>query len=504
MYEDQFQRLRPVLLSVLVVIISLLVFYVATHGRVYLSNQGDEMVSIVKIRNDQTLEPLKDIKNGAILGSGLYMIQNNSDGSQRVAHIKVPRWLQRVSVTYQNSPTASVQRSAALTYENYFNTEQGELLSFTDLNDYISGYTTHSPTDAFGGKYKDIPLERDIYSPVVSSKGTVIGLTEGEISEYSPSSKQYTQLMQVETENETATGVTSDIKIQRSSNVESDVIGLYEGAKKQLTILGGIKKTQTYKDVDVGTLNIIYDITDKGWVSVRNTASAEKTIDVKDEEKKNLYKLSVYSRSSETPKVLDIGQVSSVGAVALAPDMKHVAVEKDSQLWVYETETGKVVMMNAFTNTNKLFWYNAKLYSLSTDLGISVFNPESKQLVSVGLGGNGTLSFSNITPVGTKLFFTAFEKNGSSKLPDGYILDLMGKKSNIAEDLAKKLPYSTNQYDINYLHTTIYIRINYYNRSGDTPETLAKIESIKSEAKEKLESLVSKETLANTSVVFSR
>lgn len=498
----QSRRLRLITIGFGLILLGLLVFYIATHGRLSLSNQSGAMISVVKVRGNQTLEPLTDIKNGAFLSSGTYMVQNNSNGSQRVATVKVPGWLQEASITYQSTPTASIEKRAALTYENFFATEQGELLSFTDINDYLSGYTTHNPADAFGGRYTDIPLATDLYSPVVSAKGTIIGFSEQTVNEYSPSTKLYTPLLTLETEADTE--ISGSIRLQRSSNVESGTVGLYEEGSKKLTLLDASGKTQSYKDVDMGNTGVIYDVTDTAWVTVKNTRTAERSEKLKDEERKVPYVLTVFTRGSKAINTIDIGQATSVGAVALSTDGKHVAVEKDAQLWVYETSSGQVVMVNAFTNTNRLLWYKDKLYSLSTDRGISVFDTTSKQLLTVGLGGDDNLSFSNVIPIGTKLFFTAYSINQSSKLPNGYVLDLTGSAEKSSDELAKRLPYSTDQYDINYLGKTVYIRINLYSRSGDTPEFIARVEAVKKEAENQLKTLLSDETRKQIETVFTR
>ncbi len=501
MYQLQMKRLRMLILFIGITLTVFAAFYIATHGRITVTNKSDEIISVVQINKDQTLGKIVDIKNGAILKSGNYVVQNNVSGAQRVGQISIPGWLQGKILAYDTLSNVSVNRSAALTYENYFKTSTGELVSFTNLNDYISGYTLHNPTDAFGGKYTDIPLEEDIYSPVITKNGTIIGVVDGSISEYNVATKQFTSIKTIETE--VRSDVTSAIRLQRSKNIESGAYGVYEGTEKRLNVLG-IENTQTYKDIDFGNRNAVYDVNDIGWVRVKNTEENKDKAKLEEEEKKLPYSLDLYSYKSKDQKRINIGSASQVGSVALSGDSKYIAVEKDSQLWVYDANTGQVIMVNAFTNTNKIFWYNNKLYSLSTDQGLSVFNPKNNQILSLGTSGDDNLSFSNAVPLGSMIYFTAFSRGTSTKLPDGYVIDLENKGSSFSKELTQKLPFSSNQYDIGYLGSVIYVRINYFNRSGDTPEALATVEKIKSLATQKLNSLLSKETLKNTTIVFNR
>lgn len=472
-------------------------WYIATHGRLQISNNIDPVITVIRLNNDQTFSETFDIKNGAWLPRGSYMVQNNQQGKQRVAQLVIPGWLGQAKLQYEPSINISVSRVAALTYEHFFKTNTGELVSYTDLNNYISGYTVHNPSDAFGGKYVDVSLPADIYHPLVTNSGTLIGVVGDAVNEYDFSTKNYTELHKL-TASASQT-VKEGVKLVRSSVDKSSATALYEDEAHKMSIFG-LSKDYTYSNISLSSKSGVFDVNDYGWGGIVSKDNENK----KQEDEKQSFSLALYTHGNTQSKNIGLGTATQISSLALSPNNHYAAVEKDSQLWIYDTANGEVVMFNAFTNTNRIFWHNDKLYSLSTDLGISSFDPLSKQLRSVGLDGEDELSFSSTEQVGSQLFLTAFSRAKDSKLPDGYVMNMEQESNGLTSSLAQKLPYLSSQYDISYLHENIYVRIKYYSRSGDTPETLNEIEKIKKQAETKLSSLLPKDVLNKTEIIFIR
>ena len=188
----------------------------------------------------------------------------------------------------------------------------------------------------------------------------------------------------------------------------------------------------------------------------------------------------------------------------MSPSGKFVAVLRDGELWVYEVSSKRVVMVHPFTITNRVFWNKNKLYSLSSDAGINVFDTNTLQLLPVGINSKDSLSFSDFTPFGSKLYVTAYNTKQDSKLPDGYVVDLDKSSDGVTEELAAKLPVENDNYDINYLESTIFVRINLYNRGAEDAAYLNGVASIKAAAERKIRSLVRDDILKKCTIVYDK
>ena len=116
--------------------------------------------------------------------------------------------------------------------------------------------------------------------------------------------------------------------------------------------------------------------------------------------------------------------------------------------------------------------------------------------------GVSNLSFSEMTPLGSKIYLTAYDPENPSELPDGYEIDLAKKNDGITARLSSELPYKGNEYEISYLRDTIYIRTNYFPLSN-SPAEQQKLASIHKEAQDKVSELIDAATLKKLTVTFT-
>lgn len=497
------KKIRLFILAATVTLIGMFVYYAGTHGRITVKNLGSETISLVQLQGT-TRSEIRDVRNGAIVTSGTYIARNTQGDTDRLARIKVPGWFQGVEITYSGNISAKTSRIAAFTYENFFPANNGSLVSFSDLNSYAAGYTSHPQDDVFGGKYSDTSFDEELHSPVITSEGTLLGIHDSQLLRYSFTTNTAERIgtLAQPTRVQAEEDVTLIPKIKRSSDLNSNRIGIYEKVKNTLKISGN-DGTFTSYDVKVDNARgIAFDTNDRHLAIVNMTSKNPEGAAAEDEEAPLTYSVHLYDTERKKTSELQIGEAIAVSDIALSPSGTFIAAIKDGELWIYNTTTNEVVMAHPFTSINQLFWNKNKLYALSSETGINVFNTDTLQLNSMNLGQQDDISFSDFTPVGTKLYATAYNVKQDSKLPDGYVIDLETPSNGITEVLAKKLPFRNDSYDINYLNNTIYVRVNFFPRDGASAESQRHMASLKKQAQMKVEELIPADTLRRSTVVF--
>lgn len=507
-FEFDQRKIRLAIAALVVIIVGLLIFYLGTHGRVIVENPGEKSLTIVKLESDGTHSDPIDIPNGSFISSGTYIVRNISEGSERFARVSVPRWLGNATINFGNNPAAKTTKLAALTYEHFFPADDGSLVSYSDLGGYAAGYTTHPANDAFGGNYSDTGFEDELTSPTITNSGQLLGIGhhDEKLERYSFGAKTFTDIagadIQMPNRVESEEDVTLFPKIQRSNDVNSNQVGIYEKKKGLLKTVDGSGNVRSIQADINNSRSIVFDVNDSAWAAVEATTDQEGNAALEHEDISLSYAVNIHSLTGNKTTTISLGDASVINAIALSPSGEFVAVLKDGELWVYEVPSKKVVMVQPFAITNRIFWNNTKLYALTSDTGISVFDTKTNQLLPVSVTTAGHLSFSNATPLGSKLYVTAYNTKEDSELPDGYVIDLTQGSDNITEVLVKKLPYSGEDYDINFLGNTIYVRINYFPKNPSDPVEIKRIENIKKDASRKVQSLIGTDTLKKCTVTF--
>lgn len=472
-----------------------LLYYLGTHGRIVVTNQVDDSITITPLNNpDDALIPT-DISNGGLVKSGVYTALNADKGQVRLARVEVGGWLSATTITYGDIKTAHVARKAALTYENFLPIDDSSFASFTDIDGYASRYATHPADDPFGGKSDETTLAIDLTSPVVIPNGTVLGFTENNLSSYTFTDKRYNPITPIETE------VSPDVDtfpvLSRSSDIDSSSAIVLEGEKNTIKIIDTANVT-TISVPEVGSRGGMVDVNNAGWIYATNSSEIEnKSGTNEDEETKLPYTITFGTKRSSSTTSIDIGRASYLSGVALSPDGKYVAASRDGYVWVYDTESKKPIIANPATNTTQLMWRGTKLYTLSADLGVMVFDTTTNQILPISLSASENLSFSKAIPIGNTLYVTAYTAQQDSKLPDGYMIDLMTPSDGLTEALVKKLPISTEEYDISYLNSTIYIR------TRNVTASPSEIEATKKAAQKRLEEAVPASIIQRCKVVYT-
>ena len=489
-----------------------LIYYLATHGRIVIENIAGDSYSLAKVNDtDSTFGDVETVKNGALISSGTYALKNDQNGIERLAYVTVPRWLGTVSVTFKSNPSAQTSRIAALTYENLFTADNGSLVSYSALRNYAAGYTVHANDDAFGGDYVDKEFESNLVSPTPTSTGQLIGLSTGSLSRYSFVTQRLEPIRGVAINalrdgGESEEDITRIPKIQRSSDANSGMIGIYQKTKETLDVVDETGKATNYKIALKNERSLTFDINKNAWAIVEtdtpiNTTRPTSEESVHEEETLLEYKAITYDVSNKKTDELPLGTGVAVTEIALSPTGKYLAAIKDGRLWVYDTASKRAVFAHPFTLTNRIFWRGDSLYSLSSENGLSTLTPQTEQMLGVDIG-IGSLSFSEMTPFGSKLYVTAYDPKNPSDLPDGYEIDLNKKNDGITARLASKLPYKGDEYEISYLRDTIYIRTNYFPLSN-SPAEQQKLASIRKKAQDKVSELIGTSTLKKLTVRFA-
>lgn len=452
-------KLRLIVAAIVIVILVPVLYYFATHGRLNITNLGDEQVSLVSIDgNEVSQEQL--VSNGSLIASGDYMVRNDENGTLRLANVSVPGWLGSASVTFMDTKTAQIDRVASLTYDNFIPADNGSLVSFTSLGNRAPGFKVHVADDAFGGKSKDTRFASDILSPTATSDGKLLGINQANISTYSFATGQFQNIATApiaDTE-----GTDEDLSLQRSSDTASSRVGYSQAETGKLTVINTANNSIQTVNLPDGHTEI-FDVNNSDWTNVTSKQPEGEAT----EDTFASYQIVVGKFGSNDTKTIEIGANRSVDAVALSPDSKYVGVSKNDQLWIYEVDSGNVVMVNPFTAIQQMFWSKDKLYSLSVDSGVTVFDSTQKQISAITVGNPEGLSFSSMTPVGSKLYVTAFNTKRASRLADGFVVDLEKSSDGITNQLAKSLPIEKQSYKANYLGNKIYVRINDYGLTAD-------------------------------------
>lgn len=498
-------KLRTALIMFCSLLLVGLLYTVITHGRISITNLGDTTIEIIKLDGAERGD-IVEVKNGAFLKSGSYIIRNTASGVDRMAQVTIPRWLQAAQLTYQQPQTAKTSRLAGLTYENFFKADSGSLVSFTDLSEYTPGYTIHPADDVFGGKYSDVGMAEALFSPVNTRDGKLVGFHDTELLTYSFATRQFTPFGDGRIAYPGREAIEEDVtlipKLKRSSDLASNRVVIYEKSAKKLRMIDGTNKTEAYDVTIANPRSVTFDGNAKGFAFV-NTSTDITTDAEKDEEDNDLtYEATIYHTDTKQTMQVDVGSAKVVADIALSPSGGMVATIKDGELWVYEVSSGDVVMANPFTNINRLYWKGTTLYALSNDSGMNVYDSGTRQLLSMDLGDDDDIVFSNFIPVGDRLYATAYNTKQDSQLPDGYGIDLDTKSDGITESLARQLPYRDDDLEINYLGNTIYVRINYYPRNGNSTEAQQELATLKSRANDKLKEMFGTELLKKTTVRF--
>jgi hypothetical protein len=498
------QKIRIILVGFIGLCLLGIIYYVATHGRVSVTNLGSDTVSIVKI-NKQSRDDIVDVKNGSFLRSGEYVVRNQSAETDRMAFVEVKGWLRTTTVTYETVKAAQTSRVAGLTYENLFRSDTGALVSYSDLTDYTPGYTTHPVNDAFGARYSETPLEEELFSPVATNDGRILGYHEGSLFSYSFKDQKLSPLgngsVSQPTREEAEADITLFPEIHRSSDMNSSAVGILQKTDKTLRVFKGSTETR-YPAPVKNTRATVFDVNDKGFVYIDAASDVPEDAAAEHEEEPIRYTAKLYDFTSKQTRDVALADAIAVSHVALSPDGKYVASLHDGELWVYEVSSGRVVMANPFTPTNQLYWRGSKLYALTNETGLNVYDTASSQMVSLNIGASDKLSFTNVIPQGSKLYVTAYNTNQDSELPDGYVIDLEKADDGLTGILASKLPITGSSYDINYLGNTVFVRINYYPRNGNSPEAAAQLERLKNQAASRLKQEFGNKTLSRLTIVY--
>lgn len=481
--------IKRIMIGFVVAVIILIVYGIASHGRLSISNIGDEELQIVNISKN-SLGDETTIKNGAIVKSGLYAVRNDKSSDFRLANVTVPGWLQSVEVTYSSQKHAQIDRAAALTYENFLQTNSGKLISFTNTDGALQEYSEHNTGDAFGGKTTNHQLYGSLSSPVTTNDGNVIGVgMDGELSTYSFDTGITTTIPLDKT---LVMGDDTTGNLFRSKDSSSTSIGVYTSTDNTVSLFTGngkrVDKTLSGNSHYTGN----FDINNTDWAYITSDGKLNENDD--NEVRSFFINISPYDKDSLVK--IDIGSARAVNEIAISPDSKHVAVIKNDQLWVYAVSSKKVVFVDMFTNPNQLFWNKNNLYSVSVEGGIIRFNTDTMQSSNVLDNSSDKLNFTNILPLGSKIFLTAYTKNNDSNLPDGYIVDLNKEDNGLTAKLSAVLPTKGSDYEASFLGSTIYIRPITY-PSDETPEAYnERLENIKKKVISDLEKELGKDVVA--------
>lgn len=489
---------KKVLLLLGVGLLGCLVLYAATHGRVVITNKGEDTLSITALEQSGVSLESKDIKNGAFVASGSYVVRNNESGQIRIAHIDVPRWFGAAKVKFDEIKTAKIERVAALTFENLAPADNGNLVSYTTTDGFISSYTTHQPGDAFGGKSDNSSLDTFLTSPVSLNDGRIAALTKENLGIYSFTTDKVIDIVPVESE--VRENVVNMPKLQRSSDLNSNAFGVYQGMENKLTVVDDQNQIVTYDSIPKSSRAATFDLNRSGWVVARESRSAESSDTAEGEEERLPYEVTVYNAQTKDRKTIAIGLSDDVSHIALSPDAKYVAVTKSNYLWVYEVSSGQVVMVDPTSNVNQLFWNKAKLYALTTEFGFTVFDSEKKQLLPLSFNKDRNLAFSQAIPRGGSLYVTAYNTNEESKLPDGYVINLSEASDGVTEVLSSVLPIKNDDFNANYLGSTIYVRQSYYGRDEASNQSIK--EKTRAAAMNRLERSIPENIFQQTTIEF--
>ncbi len=452
-------KIRLIVIAVVIAILVPVLYYFATHGRLNITNPGDKQVSLVSIEGNETSQE-QAVSNGSLVTSGTYIVRNDQNGTLRLANISVPGWLRSASVTFMDTKTAQMDRVASLTYDNFIPADNGSLVSFTSLGNRAPGFKAHVTDDAFGGKSADSRFASDILSPTPTSDGKLLGIYQADISTYSFVTGQFQKIATApiaDTE-----GTDEDLALQRSSGTTSSRVGYSQAETGKLTVINTANNSTETVNLPDGHTKV-FDVNDNGWANVTSKNPEGEA----SEDTFASYQLVVGKFGSNDTKTLDIGANRNVDSVALSPDSKYAGVVKNDQLWVYDIENSSVVMVNPFTAAQQMFWNGDKLYSLTVDSGVTVFDSTQKQISAITVSNPEGLSFSSMTPVGSKLYVTAFNTKHASRLADGFVIDLEKNSDGITNQLAKSLPIEKQGYKANYLGNKIYVRVNDYGLTAD-------------------------------------
>ena len=502
------KKIRLIIVIAVISLVGGVIFYLGTHGRVVVKNPGDKTLSIIRLHGNGTYAEPVDIGNGSIITSGNYVVKNGVNGLSRLAHVSVPGWLMSAEISFAPNPSAKTTRLAALTYERFFTADNGSLTSYSDINGYLTGYTTHPADDAFAGSYTDTSFPEDISTPTITRDGQLLGISthEDALLKYSFKTGAFTDIAGVGIKLPGRVEAEADLtllpKIQRSSDVNSGLVGIYEKKQNAIKTLDASGKASVFLSKINNSRSIVFDANDTAWAVVETPPASSVAGDVEDEDVDLTYSITVHNTVDNVVKTVPIGSAKVVSGVAVSPSGKFVAALKDGELWVYQVDNQQAVLVDLFATTTRLFWDKSKLYALSTDAGINVFNTDTLQLLPVSLDTGNNLSFSDGMMFGSKLYFTAYNSKQDSKLPDGYVIDLDQKSDGIHEELAKKLPYKESLFEMSYLANTIYIRVNYFDDSGDQTTYAKRVEEIKARANAKLSGLINPDILKRCKVVF--
>lgn len=483
-------------------------YYVATHGRIVVENLGSKDITLTNLNGHGEVTDNSTIRSGGFVKSGEYVISNESEGFSRLAHVTVKGWLRTTSIRLEPLGSANLSRSAALTYENFFQAEDQSLVSLTNLTNSASGYTVHRNDDAFGSGYTDVAFPDVLQAVSITKEGKLLGLdSQSRIQTYSFASKSFTPIKSIEEEvnpkehDDTHDDITPlSPTIKRSSDMAGDVAGVYVPRSSTLHLVN-TQSQQTQKFVlPIGPNDsAVFDTTNTKYAYVETPVETDKLSSTTDDEERNrAFRATIRTFDGSQRTTLTLGDAKDVSHIALSPTGDYLAVIKDSRLWVYKTSDNSVAIADLIRPTTQLFWNGSKLYRLTVEQGLSVFDTKTKQLVPIKMSGFGSLAYSVATPIGSKIYLSAFNKNQDSELADGYVIDLNNTDTKITEQLSKKLPYSGDSYEITYLNNTIYIRSSYLARTANDPY----LAQVRKEARAKVDELIDATILAQCQVVF--
>lgn len=484
------------------------VYYVATHGRLVVKNLGDKDITLTNLKGQGVVTDSSTIRSGGLVKSGEYVISNETEGYSRLARVTVKGWLNTTNIELEPLGTANLSRSAALTYENFFQADDQTLVSLTNLTNSASGYTVHRNDDAFGSRYTDVAFPDVLQAVGITKEGKLLGLdSQSRIQTYSFTSKSFTSLKSIEEEvnpkehDDTHDDITPlSPTIKRSSDMAGDAAGVYVPRSSTLHLVN-TKSQQTQKfTLPVGPNDsAVFDMTNTKYAYVETPVETGKLSNMTDDEERNRsFKATIRSFDGSERTTLTLGDAKDVSHIALSPSGDYLAVIKDSRLWVYKTNDNSVAIADLLRPTTQLFWNGSKLYRLTVEQGLSAFDTRTQQLIPVKMSGFGSLAYSVATPIGSKIYLSAFNKNQDSELADGYVIDLSNRDTKITEHLSKALPYSGDSYEITYLNNTIYIRSNYLARTANDPY----LAQVRKEARAKVDELIDATILTQCQVVF--
>lgn len=484
------RQIRLVILGAALLLIGLAVYYAATHGRLSLTNLDDKKITIARITKDGTEAPVT-VGNGAFLSSGDYMVRNDTDGHARLAHISIPRWLLSKDMALQPELSVEVKKVASLTYEDFFRADDSSLVSASGLYGTTAGYTVHPDGDAFGANYTDVSFgNASLIGGSVTSRGSLIGVQGSSLQQYSFNTKSFSKILDLTSSGD---GDENTYITHHSSNIYSPLSFLYQKEANKLDVIdASTGEKKEFSTPVVSTANTVIDANEKYYGIVDSQANSQAA---NKDDTEAAFTVDLISTSSGDKKALPIGSAKAVSAIAISPNGAYLAAIKDDKVWVYDVASKKVIMTNPYQSTNQILWSNDKLYTVATT-DIAVFDPSHQQITPLKVPKSITIS--NVTAIGSVLYVSAFSDQQSSKLPDGYMIDLTKLGDDITEKLATKLPYDGDSYTISYLGSTIYIQASYLYEPENGPVT----QKLRQEAKTKLDSLIDAATLARCKIVY--